>query len=118
MAAGMYLLIMWGYTTLQTPQVFAAFVAFILSVALVFWVSEARTTEPKQSLVDTAQPEEFVEPHPQIDSGVPSVEASMERLDSLKAELMQQYAQFGRDQSLMNGKGLGTWHHGKRDGEP
>jgi len=118
MAAGMYLLIMWGYVTLQSPQVFAAFLAFILCVALVFWVSEARTVEAEQSPLEPAHPEQIDEPYPQIDLGGPSVEASMVRLDSLKAELMQQYAQFGRDQSLINGKGLGTWHHGKRDGEP
>ena len=43
----------------------------------------------------------------------PTLSASILRLDSLKAELTQQYAQFGRDQSLLNRKGLGTWHQNR-----
>ena len=120
MAAGMYLLLMWGYVAVQTPQLYAAFVALIMSVALVFWVSDARALERLQSKLDTAPPSESgkppqIEPS-QIDTFEPSLAASSMRLDSLKAELMQQYAQFGRDQSLLNSKGLGTWQQKNKQG--
>lgn len=114
MAAGMYLLLMWGYAALQTPQLYAAFVALILSIALVFWVSDARTLERPQCKPEASQPSE-VERRPQIDTGEPSLAASKVRLDSLKAELVQQYAQFGRDQSLLNSKGLGTWQQNNKN---
>lgn len=112
MAAGMYLLLMWGYVTLQTPQLYAAFVALIMSVALFFWVSEARTPSNMQILIDeqlmsTNDGSSATERHE------PSLSASILRLDSLKAELKQQYAQFGQDQSLLNRKGLGTWHQNR-----
>lgn len=109
MAAGMYLLLMWGYVTLPTPQLYAVFAALIMSIALLFWVSEARALE---------QLSRTLENHVLTESGGnvstygddPTLSASMLRLDSLKAELTDQYAQFGRDQSSMNSKGLGTWH--------
>ena len=41
MAAGMYLLLMWGYIVLPSAQSFAAFLALILCAMLVFWVSES-----------------------------------------------------------------------------
>lgn len=41
MAAGMYLLLMWGYLVLPNAQWFAAFLALILSSMLVFWVTES-----------------------------------------------------------------------------
>ncbi|MFK7997631.1 MAG: hypothetical protein AB8B87_26125 [Granulosicoccus sp.] len=108
MAAGMYLLLMWGYVILPTAQLYAVFAALIMSIALLFWVSEARASQQiSQSLenrlisrLDSQLPES---------SDDPTVVASMLRLDSLKSELTQQYAQFGRDQALMNSKGLGTW---------
>jgi hypothetical protein len=46
----------------------------------------------------------------------PSLEASVLRLDSLKTELTLQYAQFGRDQSLLNSNGLGSWHGNRNQG--
>ncbi len=118
MAAGMYLLLMWGYVTLQTPQLYAAFVALIMSIALLFWVSEARAPSQLEMSLDqqlaSASDERLA-----IDHDEPSLSASILRLDSLKAELTQQYAQFGRDQSLLNRKGLGAWHQnrGERGGE-
>ncbi len=113
MAAGMYLLLMWGYVSLHTPQLYAAFVALILSVALVFWVSEARTLEKMRRQQDPSRTPE-ADARPQIDLGEPTLAASVVRLDSLKSELMQQYAQFGRDQSLLNVRGLGTWQQNNR----
>ena len=115
MAAGMYLLLMWGYVALQTPQVYAAFVALIMSVALVFWVSDACALERLQRKLDNPEPS-VNERHPQIDNSEPSLAASTMRLDSLKTELMQQYAQFGKDQSLLNSKGLGTWQQNNKKG--
>lgn len=44
----------------------------------------------------------------------PPLSAAVSRLDALKSELAEQYAQFGRDQSLINSKGLGTWHNAAR----
>lgn len=118
MAAGLYLLLMWGYVVLQIPQLFAAFAALIMSIALLFWVSEARVRESKASASETGldAKAEVVEP---IYSSEPSISASNMRLDSLKADLMEQYAQFGRDQSSLNSKGLGTWHQnrGNREGD-
>lgn len=41
---------------------------------------------------------------------IPSLDASIAKLDALKSELKQQYAQFGKDQSALNSKCLGSWH--------
>ncbi|NND93002.1 MAG: hypothetical protein HKN42_19250 [Granulosicoccus sp.] len=134
MASGMYLLLMWGYAVLPSAQWFAAFLALIMCAMLVFWVSEsaadadyrsrgsqaARVKQTtRQSLTVT---DEFVDSagFPVMDDGSgslpPSLEASILRLDSLKAELMVQYAQFGRDQSLLNSSGLGFWHGNRKPG--
>lgn len=132
MAAGMYLLLMWGYLVLPSAQWFAAFLALIMSTMLVFWVAEATVARalqtegempagsirsavgrPGLTMADwQARPEK----HPGGDLPVSSqeLESAVIKLDSLKSELMLQYAQFGRDQSQMNRGGLGTWH-GKRD---
>ncbi|ASJ75458.1 hypothetical protein [Granulosicoccus antarcticus] len=127
MAAGMYLLLMWGYIVLPTAQWFAAFLALIMCSMLVFWVSESfadvsivsesqrltRLQAPRQgrfgvTMLDwesqAAVPESAALVSP---SGL---DASYVRLESLKSELKLQYAQFGRDQSLINSKGLGSWH--------
>lgn len=109
MAAGLYLLLMWGYMILQTPQLYAVFTALIMSLALSFWVNEARVADELDVAAD---------PQPQTNAPAlvppiePTLDASMLRLDSLKADLTQQYAQFGRDQSSLNSNGLGTWHPG------
>lgn len=109
MAAGMYLLLMWGYIALPTPQLYAVFAALIMSIALLFWVSEARTTEYLSQTLEKRL--EFQGGNASLQAADdPTLSASVERLDSLKNELTEQYAQFGREQSLLNGKGLGTWH--------
>ena len=135
MAAGMYLLLMWGYLILQTPQYFAVFAALVMCIALLFWVSE---TIVGQNLLDECESKELAdnvsvtkdsahnEPiqceslQPTNDSE-PTLSMSVCRLDALKDELTQQYAQFGKDQSLLNSKGLGTWQqkraHKGRDAE-
>ncbi len=110
MAAGMYLLLMWGYIVLPTAQWYAAFLALISSTMMVFWVSQAsadtrRLFEAKQPCQSSDKPVSS----DQLD-GAASLEASVLRLDSLKSELTLQYAQFGRDQSLINSNGLGSWH--------
>lgn len=110
MAAGMYLLLMWGYIVLPTAQWYAAYLALITSTMMVFWVSEAGADT--RSLFGSEQSNEPLEQTltaDQID-GAGSLEASILRLDSLKSELTLQYAQFGRDQSLINSNGLGSWH--------
>ena len=124
------MLLMWGYLFLQTPQYFAVFAALVMCIALLFWVSEAivgqnlpdecQSTEHTQN--DPTQNEslryESVQP---ISESEPTLSMSVCRLDALKDELTQQYAQFGKDQSLLNSKGLGTWQqkraHKGRDAE-
>ncbi len=120
MAAGLYLLLMWGYLILQTPQLYAVFTALIMSIALLFWVSEARVVDElwdtrAQSLIDrTCQAGDATQPQDDLPAPSPAIEPTLDacilRLDALKADLTQQYAQFGRDQSLLNSRGLGTWH--------
>ena len=135
MAAGMYLLLMWGYMVLPNAQWFAAFLALVMSTLLVYWVTESRVganpvvaaaaaaaAEPRARAMRERpgitmqdwqdKPEEPI--GGDLRSSAPGLEAAVVRLDSLKSELMTQYAQFGRDQSLMNGRGLGSWH-GKRN---
>ena len=140
MAAGMYLLLMWGYLILQTPQYFAAFAALVMCIALMFWVSEAivgknlldecESNELAQNVLTQNCPvlNEFdqcesssCKSFPSTSESEPSLSMSVCRLDALKDELTQQYAQFGKDQSLLNSKGLGTWQqkhaHKGRDAE-
>ena len=136
MAAGMYLLLMWGYLTLQTPQYFAVFAALVMCTALLFWVSESvvgqnsldeykseEATEDNAAQNELTQQNESIQSQP-VQPGSecePTLSMSVSRLDALKDELTQQYAQFGKDQSLLNSKGLGTWQqkraHKGRDAE-
>lgn len=119
MAAGMYLLLMWGYILLPTPQLYAVFAALIMSIALLFWVSEARALEQLTRSLEECLITEIAAPLQNSGDDL-SVCASMAKLDCLKSELTEQYAQFGRDQTLMNGKGLGSWHsrRGRKGNEP
>lgn len=108
-AAGIYLMLMWGYTVLPTGQWFAAFLAAMMCIMLVFWVTEAvgdaRTAQGALTANDTSE----IQPLNVTFAADPTLEASVMRLDSLKSELKDQYAQFGRDQSLLNSKSLGSW---------
>lgn len=128
MAAGMYLLLMWGYLVLPSAQWFAALLALIMSSMLVFWVTEsmvaaAITTQSTQSTVRVRpavgrpgltmqdwqdRPDEPV--GGDLRASPPGLEAAVARLDAMKSELKLQYAQFGRDQSMLNSQGLGSWH--------
>ncbi len=152
MAAGMYLLLMWGYMVLPNAQWFAAFLALIMAAMLVYWVTETLVAtelsvksgkqaqrvrsglggaafgghaiggpaiggpacgRPGITMQDWQEkPEEPI--GGDLRSSAPGLDAAVLRLDSLKSELMVQYAQFGRDQSLINSRGLGSWH-GKRN---
>lgn len=137
MAAGMYLLLMWGYMVLPNAQWFAAFLALIMATMLVYWVTETMVAtelsvkpgkhtqqarsgsgapgsgRPGITMQDWQEkPEEPI--GGDLRSSAPGLEAAVLKLDSLKSELMVQYAQFGRDQSLINSRGLGSWH-GKRN---
>lgn len=108
MAAGMYLLLMWGYVALQTPQLFAVLAALIMCIALIFWVNGSHKA---QNLPDIQMSDAAHQPVDKRsgDEFEPTLSASMSKLDSLKDELTEQYAQFGKDQSILNSKGLGTW---------
>ena len=107
MAAGTYWMLMWGYMVLPSGQWFAAFLAIMMSIMLVFWVTEA--TEATQATIHSeSAPDNDVSA--EALAAAPSLEDSVLRLDSLKSELKAQYAQFGRDQSLLNSKSLGSWH--------
>jgi hypothetical protein len=149
MAAGMYLLVMWGYSVLPNGQWFAAFLALIMCSMLIFWVSDtaadvestvsSRNTAGTGIVADTgissgtctgnclqSQHLSLVDHDgtltkndartPDSTTPITSLEASVLRLDSLKTELMLQYAQFGRDQSLLNSNGLGSWHGNRKPG--
>ncbi len=117
MAAGMYLLLMWGYSALPNAQWFAAFLALMLSSMLVFWVHEATTqsqeSEGQKSAANAVVCDRTTASSASVELATAdsaSLEASILRLDSLKGELTRQYAQFGRDQSLINSNALGSWH--------
>ncbi len=130
MAAGMYLLLMWGYIVLPSAQSYAAFLALILCAMLIFWVSEsladtasdpaseskAVTGLSRQGRHGVTMSDWGAQPRAdgsQAPASVSNLEASFLRLESIKSELKLQYAQFGRDQSLINSKGLGSWHGNK-----
>ena len=127
MAVGMYLLLMWGYIVLPSAQSYAAFLALIMCTMLIFWVSEsmagmASDAQPdcKVGLGSSKQGRHGVTmtdwdaqsraDGSQAPAPISNLEASFLRLESIKSELKLQYAQFGRDQSLINSKGLGSWH--------
>lgn len=142
MAAGLYVLLMWGYLELPAPQLFAVFSALIMCIALLFWVNEARAVErlsralkvrdlgyipgciPGQnagqiageipSQIPGSNASKWMQAQCdatyRLDIDLDSYDSSVERLDALRDELSSQYAQFGRDQSAMNLKGLGAWH--------
>ncbi|MFK7852935.1 MAG: hypothetical protein AB8B79_02435 [Granulosicoccus sp.] len=110
MAAGLYLLLMWGYTWLPTAQWYAAFLALVTSSMMAYWVSEA-SADTHARLVNNQSIEATSSSVSSEETACSaSLEASILRLDSLKEELTHQYAQFGRDQSLINSNGLGSWH--------
>lgn len=116
MAAGIYLLLMWGYTVLSNGLWFAIFLAMSLAASTVFWVSEGRAEALRASSHQRGNhPEQrlgIVELQRRIQAakGELDLDASHSRLDALKHELTQQYAQFGQDQANMNQNVLGRWH--------
>ena len=130
MAAGMYLLLMWGYIVLPSAQSYAAFLALIMCAMLIFWVSESlagMASDPaseckavmghsKQGRHGVTMTDWGAQPPAdgsQVTAPISNLEVSFLRLESIKSELKLQYAQFGRDQSLINSKGLGSWHGNK-----
>lgn len=126
MAAFLYLMLMWGYTSLPNMQTFAVFLALVMCAALTFWVGESafdRKSAGCESVsgnktavaaaVRTYSEATGEEGHR---SDVDNLESAIMRLDSLKQDLVEQYAQFGRDQSLINSNGLGSWHGTRKPG--
>ena len=107
-------MLMWGYAVLPTAQWFAVFLAAMMSIMLIFWVNEA--ADDVRSVENVVPPfdNSDIQPTSVTFAADPSLEASVLRLDSLKSELKDQYAQFGRDQSLINSKSLGSCN-GTRD---
>jgi len=118
MAAVMYLLMVWGHVALQTPQWFAVFAALVMSITLLYWASEARLDAVRgqrantDADVDADVMTTLHDKHPTtlLTEQETELSAAVSRLDSLKSELNQQYAQFGRDQSLINKNALGLWN--------
>ncbi len=104
---------MWGYQVLPSAQWFAAFLALIMSAMLIFWVSEsaADTKASAESVSGDQAVDEL--PVTERSQTEPDLESAMLRLDALKSELTIQYAQFGRDQALVNSNGLGSWHRSR-----
>ncbi len=134
MAAGMYLLLMWGYVVLPSAQSYAAFLALIMCAMLIFWVSESLSGmapdpvserkavmgRPKPGRHGVTMTDWRAQPRAdgsQIPAPISNLGVSFQRLESIKSELKLQYAQFGRDQSLINSKGLGSWHGNKNSRE-
>ena len=122
MAATIYLSLLWGYLILQTPQHFAAFSALVLCVGVLFWVGVARTVTRAESqsitsggFVDDLSASSGSSTVP-LQADEPSLSSSLKKLDALKTELSEQYAQFGKDQTAMNSKGLGTWQRRRKPG--
>ncbi|MFK7893579.1 MAG: hypothetical protein AB8B63_22370 [Granulosicoccus sp.] len=112
----MYILLIWGSMTLESPQWYAVFVALIMSTMLLFWVGEA--TEDCYARINKDKFGNHTTRGEASDSAaVPSLSASNRKLDSLKAELTQQYAQFGQDQVALNRESLGCWHTRHRGGQ-
>ena len=109
-AAGIYLVLMWGYTVLPTGQWFAAFLALMMCIMLIFSVRAAVDDVLAANSQVTPAVGVEVQPLSITFAADPTLEASVLRLDSLKTDLKDQYAQFGRDQSLLNSKSLGSWH--------
>lgn len=114
MAAGLYLLLMWGYLSLPTPQLFAVFAALLMSIALLFWVGEARVDVPESQSPNSDTEDSNTPVHTDRPDEQP-LSITLLKLESLKEELAQQYAQLGRDQSSINKNGLGTWHRNPDD---
>lgn len=114
MAAGIYLLVMWGYMALPSAQLFAAFTALVMSAGLYFWFHESTALPATLQVSSEPLPlpifmAEDVSP-PLEHSNFQSSTVATLKLNSLKDELTEQYAQFGRDQVRLNSRGLGTWH--------
>lgn len=105
----MYLLLIWGYMSLKTPQWFAVFTALLMSGMLLFWVGDAAEAAREQLRLYKKKQAGARQGSAAV-AGNPSLDVSMEKLDALKSELMQQYAEFGKDQSALNSKILGSWH--------
>lgn len=114
MAAGMYLFLMWGYFVLPSAQWFAIFLALLMSTMLVFWVNEANYEQKLKQLTESLSDLQNETPGSTEPSDQVSLEASLIRLDTLKTELMSQYAQLGKDQAEINRNGLGSWQKGNR----
>lgn len=109
MAAAMYLLLIWGHLSLSTPQWYAVFAALLMCIMLMFWVSEASEDCYEETAVTQSRQPGFPR-HGDQTTDIPSLSASLIKLDTLKADLVEQYAQFGRDQTELNRKSLGCWH--------
>ena len=116
MAAGIYLMLMWGYVVLPSGQWFAAFLAIMMGIMLVFWVNETVIDVQTSSDALGSETISTTTPSAQLLASEPPLSASYERLDSLKSELKAQYAQFGREQSQLNGKCLGSWQSNQNTG--
>jgi len=115
-AAGIYLMLMWGYVVLPSGQWFAAFLAIMMGIMLVFWVNETVIDVQTSSDALGSETISTTTPSAQLLASEPPLSASYERLDSLKSELKAQYAQFGREQSQLNGKCLGSWQSNQNTG--
>lgn len=84
-----------------------------MSAMLIFWVSE--TAADAKTDVESVSGDKPVDELPVSDRSQtePDLESAVLRLDALKSELTVQYAQFGRDQSLVNSNVLGSWHRSR-----
>ncbi|MBX2880767.1 MAG: hypothetical protein KTR32_12570 [Granulosicoccus sp.] len=111
MSAAAYALLIWGYLTLSAPVAFALLVALLMGVMLLFWVSEA-AEDVHDRLVQAVLEHSKHLPGTMTQNTEQTASMSSCKLDALKLDLAEQYAQFGRDQIAMNGSLLGYWHKG------
>ena len=131
MAAGLYLLVIWGHLSLAGGTAFAVFYAFAMSAMLVYWSDQSALKLGDYQGLDELSPEDWQQifDADQIIDGVAPAHAwdkfqvraepetlrpvdretlrsALTRLDVIKAELKAQYAQLGKDQT--------AWRSGDR----
>lgn len=105
----MYLLLIWGHMSLNSPQWYAVLAALVLCSLLIYCLRETILDSLEVPMESDSLDQGRAIPYP-IRTDNPSLTTSLKRLDSLKSELMQQYAKFGQDQSALNGLSRGSWH--------
>ena len=117
MAAAMYLLLIWGHLSLNSPQWYAVFAALVLCSLLLYCLRET-ILDGLEVRMESDSLDQGSAMSCSVRTDSPSITTSLKRLDSLKSELMQQYAKFGQDQSTLNRLSRGSWHKHRDSSRP